>query len=158
MTKMLIFDMDGTIADFYSVENWLSMVENEDSTPYEVAEPMVDMEKLKIQLTTLSALGWTIAVTSWLSMNSTQDFKAKTRQAKREWLATMNLPIDEMHLVQYGTPKQKCTKGDIQILIDDNLKVRDDFENLSKGRYAINPQEIDILDFLTSLIELEKIF
>ncbi len=158
MRKVLIFDMDGTIANLYKVSGWLTMLRAEDATPYQQAEPMVDMEKLKSLLVSLSALGWTITVTSWLAMNSTQDYKSKVRQAKREWLAEMGLPIDETHLVQYGTPKQKCTKGDIQILIDDNLEVRDSFENLVKGRYAINPQETDILDFLTSLIELEKIF
>ena len=151
--KVLIFDMDGTIADLYGVEGWLEMLRAENPMPYEVAEPMVDMDKLSAVLNELAMLGWTIAVTSWLSINSTQAYKNEVRRAKREWLAKMGLPIEETHLVQYGTPKQRCTKGDIQILFDDSSDVRESFRNYDKGRIAVNPAEIDIIDFLENLIE-----
>ena len=36
--KMICFDMDGTIADLYAVENWLPMLRAFDPTPYEVAD------------------------------------------------------------------------------------------------------------------------
>ena len=153
MKKVLIFDMDGTIADLYGVEGWLEMLRAENPIPYEIAEPMVDMDKLSTVLNELSTLGWTIAVTSWLSMNSTQAYKNMVRRAKREWLIKMGLPIEEMHFVQYGTPKQKCTKGDIQILLDDSAEVRESFHNSDKGRIAVNPTEIDIINFLEKLIE-----
>ena len=29
----IYFDMDGTLANFYGVENWLDYLENEDTTP-----------------------------------------------------------------------------------------------------------------------------
>ena len=32
-TKMVVFDMDGTIADLYAVPNWLQMLRAEDPTP-----------------------------------------------------------------------------------------------------------------------------
>ena len=35
------FDLDGTLADFYGVENWLEYLEAEDTTPYAVAEPLL---------------------------------------------------------------------------------------------------------------------
>jgi hypothetical protein len=44
--KTLVFDMDGTIANLYGVNNWLGMLREEDPTPYIVAEPMYDMEML----------------------------------------------------------------------------------------------------------------
>lgn len=67
MTKMLVFDMDGTIADLYGVEGWLSMLEAENPAPYEVAAPLYDMAELCELLNELRAASWTIAVTSWLA-------------------------------------------------------------------------------------------
>ena len=37
MERKIYFDMDGTIADLYGVDNWLEMLINEDATPYRVA-------------------------------------------------------------------------------------------------------------------------
>ena len=59
-------------------------------------------------------------------MNSTKEYDALVRQAKREWLEKYNFPFDEIHLVAYGTTKANCTRknGGFQILVDDNEKVR----------------------------------
>jgi phosphoserine phosphatase len=46
MNKILVFDMDGTIANFYGVKGWLDYLINEDTTPYEIAEPLYDMDVL----------------------------------------------------------------------------------------------------------------
>ena len=40
------FDMDGTIADLYGMENWLECLNNEDTTPYEVAKPLLRLATL----------------------------------------------------------------------------------------------------------------
>ena len=40
------FDMDGTIADFYGVENWLDYLMEEDTHPYAVAEPLLRFNTL----------------------------------------------------------------------------------------------------------------
>lgn len=39
----IFFDMDGTLADFYGVENWLEYLNAEDTLPYEVAKPLHNM-------------------------------------------------------------------------------------------------------------------
>ena len=70
MTKMLVFDMDGTIADLYGVNGWLDNLMTEDTRPYDIAEPMYDMANLNVILNTLKANGWKIAVTTWLAKNS----------------------------------------------------------------------------------------
>ena len=36
------FDLDGTIADLYGVENWLPMLVAHDETPYIIAKHIVD--------------------------------------------------------------------------------------------------------------------
>ena len=45
-TKMICWDMDGTMASLYGVDNWLSKLRAEDASPYEDAAPMWDMELL----------------------------------------------------------------------------------------------------------------
>ena len=42
----LVFDMDGTIADLFNVDNWESQLRQESTNPYEIAGPLVDMPKL----------------------------------------------------------------------------------------------------------------
>jgi len=126
MSKTLVFDMDGTIANLYGVEGWLEMLRAEDATPYRVAEPMYDMDSLAVVLNLLKEIGWKIAVTSWLAMGATKAYDKKVREAKKEWLEKHNFPFDEIHLVKYGTTKANCTRknGGFQILVDDNEKVR----------------------------------
>lgn len=126
MSKTLVFDMDGTIANLYGVKGWLEMLRAEDATPYRVAEPMYDMDSLAVVLNLLKEIGWKIAVTSWLAMGATKAYDKKVREAKKEWLEKHNFPFDEIHLVKYGTTKANCTRknGGFQILVDDNEKVR----------------------------------
>lgn len=124
--KTIVFDMDGTIANFYGVANWLEYLQNEDTTPYEVAAPLYDMEYLNALLIILKKQGWRIVVTTWLSKGGTKEYNDRTRKAKLEWLEQYNFPYDEIHLVKYGTTKANCTRhiGGFQILVDDNETVR----------------------------------
>ena len=150
--KILVFDMDGTIADFYGVNGWLEYLNESNPTPYIIAEPLYDMVVLTSVLNILKAKGWKIVVTSWLAKDSTKDFDKEVRQAKREWLEEYNFPFDEIHLVKYGTTKANCTRklGGYQILIDDNEQVRKGW-NLGA---TINANE-NILDKLIDLLVAE---
>ena len=127
MNKVLVFDMDGTIANLYGVDNWLGMLRAFNPTPYAIAEPMYDMGKLVGLLNALKKNGWRIAVTSWLSKESNPAYDAEVRMAKINWLDAFAFPYDEIHLVKYGTTKANCTRklGGYQVLVDDNKKVRD---------------------------------
>lgn len=147
MAKMIVFDMDGTIADLYGVENWLSMLRAEDTTPYEIAEPLFDMEVLIILLEALKAYDWKIAVTTWGAMNGTKEYNARTMKVKKGWLDKFNFPYDEFHGVQYGTTKANCTrnKADFQILVDDNETIRKGW-NLGKA--------IDPADLMKTLVDI----
>ena len=124
--KTIVFDMDGTIANFYGVKGWLDYLKAEDTTPYEVAEPLYNMVELTNLLNTLKIKGWKVVVTTWLAKNGTKEYNNKTRKAKLDWLAKYNFPYDEIHLVKYGTTKANCTRkiGGFQVLVDDNEKVR----------------------------------
>ena len=124
--RTIVFDMDGTIADFYGVKGWLDYLKAEDTTPYEIAKPLYDMVALANLLMTLKADGWKVVVTTWLAKGGTKEYNDRTRKAKIKWLAKYNFPYDEIHLVKYGTTKANCTRkiGGFQVLVDDNEKVR----------------------------------
>lgn len=154
MNKILVFDMDGTIADLYGVTDWLKLLRSENPAPYIVAKPIYRMENLGNLLNQLKTQGWEIVVTSWLSKGSSKEYDKKVRKAKKEWLEKNNFPFDEIHLVKYGTTKANCTrrKGGYQILVDDNKKV-------CKGWHlgdTINANE-NILNILEKLIENSQI-
>jgi len=126
MNKTLVFDMDGTLANFYGVDGWLEDIKNENTRPYDIAKPLYNMEVLNAILDLLRAQGWTIAITTWLAKGSTKAFDNMVRASKIAWLQKYNFSYDEIHLVRYGTTKANCTRknGGVQILVDDNEKIR----------------------------------
>ena len=153
MIKMICFDMDGTIADLYGVKGWLEMLRNENPTPYEVAEPIWNTEALNAILMALQAKGIEIRIVTWLSKDSTEEYKTATREAKREWLADNAFPYDHFHGVKYGATKadsirKYLAEGETAILIDDNDKVR---RGWHMGE-AINPTTTDIIEYLAGLL------
>lgn len=152
MNKTIVFDMDGTIADLYGVEDWLSALRNEDVRPYVEAKPMYNMLVLNKLLEILKDCGWKVVVTTWLSKGSSKAYDALVREAKIEWLARYGFPYDEIHLVKYGTTKANCTRhiGGFQVLVDDNEQVRKGW-NLGD---TINANE-NIINALIELLDEE---
>jgi hypothetical protein len=153
MNKTLVFDMDGTIANLYEVENWLEDLRAYNPRPYVIAKPMYDMEMLATVLNTLKEHGWKVVVTSWLSKESNRLYDRQVTKAKLDWLARYNFPFDEIHIVKYGTRKTSCTKklGGYQVLVDDNEEVRNDW-NLGS---TINANK-DIISELMWLLACEN--
>lgn len=124
MIQAVYFDMDGTIANLYGVDGWLDALHNEDATPYVVAAPLVDMDKLNAICAALQAVGIVIGVISWSAKGGSKEYNAEVRKAKREWIKTYLPCVTEFHVVKYGTPKHKVRKIENSILIDDNADVR----------------------------------
>ena len=129
MTTTIFFDMDGTIADLYGVENWLDYLIASDALPYEIAKPLIRLNVLARILNRLQKQGYKVGVISWLAKNSDTDYDEKVTRAKKEWLkkhlASVN--FDEIHIVKYGTPKQTFAKTENDILFDDEEKNRNDW-------------------------------
>ena len=140
------FDMDGTIADLYGVENWLEMLIAEDTTPYANARPLLHLSALARKLNTLQRNGYNIAVISWLSKNGSEAYNEAVIEAKLKWLAK-HLPSvhwDYINIVPYGTPKQNFCENPLDILFDDEERNRNNWT----GR-AYDVQNImEILKFL----------
>ena len=126
MEKALVFDMDGTIANFYGVNGWLDDLQNENTRPYDIAEPIYNMEVLNAIIDLFIAQGWRIIVTTWLSKGATKAFEDATRVSKLQWLQRYGFKYDEIHLVRYGTTKANATRhhGGFQVLVDDNEQIR----------------------------------
>lgn len=112
------FDLDGTLANLYGVENWLEYLINEDTTPYAVAKPLLNMSLLARYLNKLQKNGYEICVISWLSRNGSEDYNNAVAEVKMDWLRKhlASVAFDEIHIVKYGTPKYTLGNG---ILFDD---------------------------------------
>lgn len=121
--KWIFFDLDGTIANLYAVENWLPKLEAADPSPYREAAPLLNLSTLARQLNTLRRKGYRIGIISWTSKSGTAAYNKEVKVAKLEWLAK-HLPSvtwDEINIVDYGTNKWEVA-GRKGILFDDELK------------------------------------
>lgn len=125
-TTTIFFDMDGTIADLYGVENWLDYLIAKDALPYEIAKPLLRLNALARVLNRLQKAGYRIGIISWLAKNSTENYDEDVTRAKRGWLKKHLASVDfnEINIVKYGTPKQTFAKTDEDILFDDEEKNR----------------------------------
>lgn len=156
MTKvrMIVWDMDGTMADLYGVDGWLEMLRAENPLPYEIAKPMWDMERLVNVIRGLQAIGVEQRIVTWLSMDSSEEYKTETRRAKREWLEQFDFPFDHFHGVQFGSTKADSVR---KFLADDEEAILiDDSEKVRKGWHlgeTVDPTEINVIDFLETLLE-----
>ena len=143
MEKKICFDLDGTLANLYAVENWLNMLRAYDPTPYAQAEPMLNMSAFARLLHKAQKLGYEIVIISWLSKETTADYDKAVTQAKLQWLQN-HLPSvewNEVHIVAYGTPKHEICGG---VLFDDEEHNRNMW-----GVGGLEPSEI--MDFLRNL-------
>lgn len=126
MAKAIYFDMDGTIANFYGVENWLDYLIASDTTPYRVAKPLINMNSLARLLNRLQAEGYHIGIVSWLSKCGTETYNAETTATKMDWLNRHlhSVHWNEVKIVPYGTPKQEVVDVVGGILFDDEVQNR----------------------------------
>ena len=154
MNKVLVFDMDGTIADLYGVEGWLDMLRAEDATPYAIAKPMYKMDILNTILTYFRMAGWKIAVTTWLAKGAGEAYNAEVARVKKEWLDKYGFPYDMFEAQVYGEDKNKATEkmGGYQVLVDDNAEVR---KNWKLGK-TINANKNIIID-LANLLDIARV-
>ena len=117
----ICFDMDGTIADLYSVEGWLENLIAEDVRPYREAKVMLNMNSLARQLNKLQKEGHEIVVISWLSKCGSVEYDEKVTATKKAWLKKHlnSVKFDEINIVRYGTNKAQFASSNQDILFDD---------------------------------------
>lgn len=146
MTKAIYFDMDGTIANLYGVEDWLPKLRAYDPSPYAEALPLVRLSVLARMLNRLQRNGYTLGIISWVSKDPDPTYGEAVTAAKLEWLAK-HLPSvewNEIHIVAYGTPKQTLANFPDGILFDDEAQNRENW-------LGIAFDETDIIEILKGL-------
>ena len=142
----ICFDMDGTIADLYGVDNWLEKLIAYDESPYLFAKTLLNMSVLARMLNKLQKNGYEIGIISWLSKNSTSDYNERVTAAKQAWLKRhlKSVQFDFITIVDYGTDKNIVRMNDNDILFDDELKNRENWGGIA---YDVN----NIIEILKNL-------
>lgn len=129
----IYLDCDGTWIDLYGVENWLSYLQAENPYPYIVAKPLVNLTWLARTIHELQSQNIKIGIISWLSKNGTDAYNEAVTKAKVDWFKK-HLPsvqFDEIHIVKYGTSKSSCASSFNDILFDDELKNREEWNGMA---------------------------
>lgn len=157
MAKAVILDMDGTIADFYSVRGWLDCLMNEDATPYAEAMPLGDCVAINNALRVLQSMGYIIEVVSWLAKGQpSKSFNNEVRKAKLEWLERYYPCIDKrnVHIVAHGTSKWHVSRCKGGVLFDDESRNVHNWKlNTNAGSAILIRNRYTLLDGLIDLIE-----
>ena len=123
--RAIYFDMDGTLANTYNVDNWLDKLHAEDVSPYLECEPRVNVQSFINVVRKLQAKGYTVGVISWGAMGGTREYTRAVKRAKVEWLRRYFEDLfTEIHVVKYGTSKHSVAKIKNAILVDDCAEVR----------------------------------
>ena len=137
----IYFDMDGTLANLYAVENWLPKLRNYDPSPYMEAIPMLDLRVLAHVLNQLQREGYKLGIISWLSKGSTLIYDEAVRTRKLRWLKKHlgSIQWDELHLVKYGRPKHYIAEDKSGILFDDNAEIRNKWKGKAYTEKEILP-------------------
>ena len=140
----IYLDMDGTIADLYSVPDWLPNLQAENTYPYRKAKLLLNPSQIAF-LQSYIADGGSVGIISWTSKNGSAEYNNKVRAAKVAWLKrNLPLPYARIHIVRYGTPKSRFGKvGDI--LIDDENQNIENYR-MNGARYAFKPTEWNKLE------------
>ena len=119
----IYFDMDGTIANLYGVNEWLKRIRAYDAKIYAEAKPLCNMSTLARCLNQLQAQGVKIGIISWGSKDKNADFLDAEKNKKLRWLHQhlKSVHWDEVHIVEYGTPKSSFRSSFDDILFDDEV-------------------------------------
>lgn len=152
MSKVIMFDMDGTVYDLYGQENWLGRLESNDVSVYADGAPLVNLRELEKVCKALIEKGYEIGVITWLAKNGSDKFNRNTTLTKRMWIEN-NMPyVTKFTAQKYGTPKQKALDKTVKfaILVDDNKDVREMW-NTPKQRKSIDANG-DIIKALWDLL------
>lgn len=148
----VFFDMDGTVADLYGRENWLTELRSNIS-PFEDLNPLVDMEVLDSYMKALKARNFHFSIITWTPMEATYNFHKQCEADKREWVTKYMPSNSQFDALRYGVPKQHSrivNRREKNILIDDNPEVIEVWK--ADGNFGILVDEtfsaIDALELL----------
>ena len=122
----LWFDMDGTIANLYGVENWLPKLQAHDETPYAEAKPIVNMNVLARLMNRVQRNGYRICIVTALAKDSNADYDERVINAKKKWLHIhlKSVQFDEVRFVSYATVKNDVNDGNDYLFDDEERHLK----------------------------------
>ncbi len=132
----VLFDMDGTIADLYNVNDWLNKLQDSDASVFAEAKPLVDINAFKAYLRDMKTLGHSVEISTWLPKNATNQYKKAVIKAKAEWLVKYGIMelLDAVNYLDYGVDK---SQGVSDIIYDDSDEVLLNFKGVSKSNILL---------------------
>lgn len=121
MSKLVYFDMDGTISDLYGVSNIFNRLDSLDASVYYEAKPI---NKYIDMLKEFHNMGYKVIILSCLGMISEKQFDIDTINNKNKWLDEYvgDKYIDERIYLPYTKHKEQYIT-EYGILVDDDDKV-----------------------------------
>ena len=124
------WDMDGTIANLYAVENWLPKLRSEDPSPYAEAGVLWNMNQLARLMNRVQKLGYKLGIISWTSRGGSESYNKAVAETKKAWLGQhlASVKFDSIRIVSYGTPKSVVMDTEDDILFDDEAPNRDNWQ------------------------------
>lgn len=142
--RTVYVDMDGTIADTYSVEGWEDMIKEHDETLFLKAEPANKVEVLDL----LDRLGSKAVALTMLPESSIchekdkQDYYLKVKNAKTTWLKEHFPMIEEIKFVGYGESKSSYCQSKWDVLIDDSTSQLSEWGGIAiKTNWALSLED-----------------
>ena len=157
MSKKIYFDLDGTVYNLYSIENWLQYLEEENSNVFIMGEFMVDHKKFMDCITALTKRGYSFGVITWLPMRASAEFEEECRQQKIKWIKHFLPFVTEINCQSYGIPKQNAIqkKSSKMFLIDDNKEVCNTWEQ-EKNCIALNlTKDFDVIKKKKNILAID---
>ena len=138
--KSIWFDMDGTIADLYKVEGWLTKLRSNDWSVYSECAPRHNYQRINAAVEALIENGWQVGVITWASkgIGWGKDLD-KIAEVKFDWLCKFFPALADGHFacIPYGYSKADFLEekmGDcytVSYLVDDNKEVRQEWRSHS---------------------------
>lgn len=121
------FDMDGTIADLYGVNNWLKYLIAESTKPYAEADTLINMNSLARILNRLQRNGYNLGIISWTAKHGKPQYNKAVTETKKQWLSKhlSSVKFDRIEIVPYGKNKSDYAETENDILFDDEKQNRD---------------------------------
>lgn len=137
--KSIWFDMDGTIADLYKVEGWLTSLREKDWSVYGECAPRHNFQRINAAIEALIENGWRVGVITWASkgIGWSKDLD-EIAEVKFNWLCQFfpALADGSFACLPYGYSKAQFLEEmddiyEIAYLVDDNKEVRADWRSHS---------------------------
>ena len=146
--KSIWFDMDGTIAELYKVDNWLMKLRTNEWSVYSECAPRAHANRIRIRnaVRALVEDGWQVGVITWASKGIDWGTDLdEIAEVKHEWLCQFfpEIADGKFACIPYGYSKAQFLEemGDgysLAYLVDDNKEVRAEWRTHGEGFKTID--------------------